>query len=69
MNNNVWKRLVGSRFSGMIVFRPVSNDHSAAVLYVIENSNAGSGSNTTTHHMGKYYSRGTYINYRWNDGY
>mmetsp|Transcript_7524 Transcript_7524/g.31323 ORF Transcript_7524/g.31323 Transcript_7524/m.31323 type:complete len:275 (+) Transcript_7524:580-1404(+) len=34
MLNNLWKRLVGVQFTGMIVFSPSSNDHSAAVFHV-----------------------------------
>ena len=53
----------------MIVFSPVSNDHSAAVFHVAENSNSANGSITVTRRMGNYYDGGKYINYRWNGGY
>jgi hypothetical protein len=64
-----YKKLVGQRFTGMIVFTPVSNDHSAAVFTVAQNSNAVSGVITVTNRQTNYCNGGQYIKYRWNGGY
>ena len=64
-----YKRLVGQHFTGMIVFTPVSNDHSAAVFTVAQNSNAVSGVITVTNRQTNYCNGGQYIKYRWNGGY
>ena len=67
--SSTYKRLVGQRFCGMVVFSPVSNDDSGAVFHVAENSNSGNGSIVTTRRMTNYYNSGIYINYRWSGGY
>jgi hypothetical protein len=67
--SSTYKRLAGQRFSGMIVFTPVSNDHSAAVFTVAQNSASGNGSIAGTNRMINYYNGGQYINYRWNGGW
>ena len=69
MLRTVYRRLVGQRFTGMIVFSPSSNDHGGAVFHVAENSNSGSGDVTATRRRANYYDGGKFIEARWNGGY
>ena len=69
MLRTVYRRLVGQRFTGMIVFSPSSNDHGGAVFHVAENSNSGSGDVTSTRRRANYYDGGKFIEARWNGGY
>lgn len=69
MSQGVYKRVVGSRFTGLIIWTALDNDKSSAVFHVAENSNAVSGTITVTRRMTDYYSGSIYIDYRWNGGY
>lgn len=69
MGNGQWKRVVGSRFAGTIIWTALDNDKSSAIFHVAENSNAANGSITISNRQTDYYNGGIYIEHRWNGGY
>ena len=55
MLNNLWRRLVGNRFTGHLIFVPNSNDHAAMTVTVLENSNHVDGLIRNKENITNYY--------------
>ena len=70
MDATTWRKVVPQRFTGIIVWTQIANDHSAsaAVFTVAGNSNAGDGTIEWRRKI-DYYNTNANITYRWNGGY
>ena len=68
MDEFTWRRVIPQRWSGIIVWTPVANDHAAYVVRVAANSNAGAPS-YDWRQMTDYYSTSRYIDVRDNGGW
>ena len=68
MDQFTWRRVIPQRWSGIIVWTPVANDHAAYVVRVAANSNAG-GATYDWRQLPDYYSSSRYIAIRNNGGW
>jgi hypothetical protein len=68
MNQTTFRRVIPQRWSGIIVWTPVANDHAAYVVRVAANSNAGPASYDWRRQT-DYYSTTRYIEVRNNGGW
>jgi hypothetical protein len=68
MDQYTWRRVVPKRFSGFIVSTPVAKDHSAGAFRVVNNSNAGAGSQDWCV-QNDYYDSNKYISSRYIGGW
>ena len=68
MDQFTWRRVIPQRWSGIIVWTPVANDHAAYVIRVAANSNAG-GATYDWRQLPDYYSSSRYIAVRNNGGW